>query len=86
MGSDGPTSSGLTHRSGLRNLRNKCDSQFHLAPKCPRCDAPRSEFGPLSPANGEDRRPSCRTVSMETPASAQNVIESGEEETSGEGG
>ena len=44
---------GLNRRTGLRNRRYKWDSEYHVAPKCPWREVPRSEFGLVIPEHGK---------------------------------
>ena len=75
------TLNGLYRETGLRNRRYRCDSGYHLAPGCPRCDTPRGD-GSLSPQE-RDRahRSSYSSISTETLAPAQKAGHIGGGET-----
>ena len=52
---DGRTPNEFNRRSGVRNTCYKCKSEYHLAPKCPLRDVPRSKLAPSSPVNRKAR-------------------------------
>ena len=85
MKGDGQTLNGFHRTTGLRNRCNKCDSKYHLAPKCPWREVPRSEIGTSSSVNGKARSPSYFAIFMKTPTTVQTVNTSGDGETSSEG-
>ena len=69
----GRTSNGFNRRTGPRNRRYKCDSEYHLAPTCPWRDVLRSELSPAPQGRGKARKPSFSTISMETPVSTSGA-------------
>ena len=64
----GQTLGGFFRATGIRNKCYKCESGYHLAPKCPLRYVPRSEFAPRSPVNRKARRPPYSVIPMEAPA------------------
>ena len=69
----GRTSNGFNRRTGPRNRRYKCDSEYHLAPKCPWQDVAESEWGSATSEKGNARKPPNSAISMETPVSVKKA-------------
>ena len=73
MKGDGRTLDGFNRRPDQRNRRYGCDSEYHLAPKCPYRDTPRREGSPFSQVRDRAHIPLYSPVSTETRVSAQKV-------------
>ena len=82
---DGEALNGLNRRTGVRNRRDKCDSENHTAPKCPKRDAHRSEIGSASSENSKARRPPYSTISMGSPITIRKADQLVVGKTSGGG-
>ena len=67
----GQTLNGFGRLTGLWNRCCKCDSGYHLSPRCPLKDAPRSDYVPNSPSDRKSPRPPCSSISMDSPVIAQ---------------
>ena len=70
---DGQTLEGFNRRTGQRNRRYRRDSERHLAPKCPRMDTERGDRGPAPQERDKVRKPSCSSISLDTPVSAEKA-------------
>ena len=82
---DGEALNGFNRRTGVRNRRDKCDSENHTAPKCPKRDAHRSEIGSASSENSKARRPPYSTISMGSPITIRKADQLVVGKTSGGG-
>ena len=65
---DGQTLNGFNRRTGVGNRCYTSNSEYHLAPKCPLRDVPRSESAQSN-----------STIFMETPVNAQSANQSAED-------
>ena len=65
----------------MRDRRYRLDSEFHLAPECPRRDTPRGNRSPPSQERGKARKPPFAAISMGTPVSARKAEHVESEET-----
>ena len=66
----GQTLNGVNRKTGLRNRRYRCDSEYHLAPGCPWRDIPRGGGSSFPRERDRAHKPSYSSISMETPVSA----------------
>ena len=79
----GQTLNGFNRKTGLRSKCYRRDSEYHLAPRCPRRDTPRWEGRLFSPERARSQRPSYSSISTETPASPQKAESARGRETGG---
>ena len=70
---NGEMLNGFNRRTGLRNRRYKCDSEYHLAPKCSWRHVPQSAIGAASPTDSKTRRPFYSTNCTDAPLSARKA-------------
>ena len=82
MKEDGRTFNGFNRRTGVRNRCYRCDGEYHLAPKCPWRDVPRSELGSVAPEHGKARNPSYSAILTRARVSEKKADQFGSEETS----
>ena len=64
---------GFNCRAGQRDQCYRCDSEYHLGPKCPRRDPPGGDRGPAPLERDKARRPSYSSISTDTPVSARKA-------------
>ena len=80
---DGQTLRGFNRKTGLRNRRYLCDSEYHLAPRCPWRGTLRGARSSFSQESGRSYRPLCSSISMETPVLPQKAESVGGSEAGG---
>ena len=80
---DGQTLDGFNRRTGKRRRRDRRDSEYHQAPKCPRRETPGGEFSPATQERAKATRPSYSPMSTDIPVFAQEVERLGRDERPG---
>ena len=79
---DGQELNGHNRRNGVRDRCHECVSEYHLAPRGPFREVPRSEPVPGSPGTRKVHRLSYSAISMETPAKVQSLWRAAKDEGS----
>ena len=81
MKEGGQTMNGLNRKTGLRNQCYRCDSEYHLAPRCPWSHTSRGTGSTFFPVRVRPQRPSYSSISMELTVLPQEADSVGESET-----
>ena len=80
----GQTLDGFNRRTGQRNWRYRCDSEYHLAQEYPWYDTPGRVRRPTPQEREKARKPYYSTISTDPPVSFQKVEHLNGEETKSE--